>query len=243
MQQCDARYAAADFSTATLDARRAMQSLRQVERAYWQAARKGLVSPATSPGALGFETLPAHWRMIDRLKAGRFGANLLGGGDFEDVGAMLHAGWRNMFQADPNVRTAVDLAPQAALSGRLGLRMSAAAADPKNPPAALDGPPVILTSPAVNVEAGALVCIHGWVRVPAPIEAGTDGLMIVDSLGGEALADRIDRTEGWRKFALYRIAPHSGPVYVTFELSGLGEAWLDDVAIQVLAPPATARRN
>ena len=58
--------------------------------------------------------------------------------------------------------------------------------------------------------------------------------MVVDSFAGEALADRIGQTNGWRQFALYRVAPQSGPMCVTFALSGLGEAWLDDVAIQVV---------
>ena len=85
----------------------------------------------------------------------------------------------------------------------------------------------------MQVEAGQIVCIHGWVQVPVPITASTDGLLVVDSISGEALADRIGQTKGWRQFALYRVAPQSGPVCVTFALSGIGEAWLDDVAIQV----------
>ncbi len=243
LQECDAKLAAGDLSGAALDARRTMRSLRLVKRSVWEAARRGLASSATSPAALDFETLPCHWRMMDRLAAGRFGMNMLGGGDFEDVGTMMRAGWQNLFHADPNVQTAVDLAPQSARSGRLGLRMTAAASDPRNPPAVAERPPVLLTSPTVNVEAGALVCIHGWVRIPAPIKASTDGLLIVDSLGGEDLADRIGQTDGWRQFVLYRAAPRSGPMYVTFSLSGLGEAWLDDVAIQVLGRPAVAARR
>ena len=102
---------------------------------------------------------------------------------------------------------------------------------------------MLFTSPAVQVEAGQIVCIHGWVHVPAPITASTDGLLVVDSLSGEALADRIGQTKGWRQFALYRVAPQSGPMCVTFALSGIGEAWLDDVAIQVLEPrTATIQR-
>ena len=72
------------------------------------------------------------------------------------------------------------------------------------------------------------------VLAKAAAKAGADGLMVVDSLSGESLADRIGRTPDWRQFALYRAAPRSGALYVTFALSGLGEAWLDDVEIQVL---------
>ena len=108
------------------------------------------------------------------------------------------------------------------------------AVDPKNPPAVVETPPVLFTSPPVQVEAGQIVCVYGWVHVPAPITGSEDGLLIVDSLGGEALADRIGQTKGWQQFALYRVAPQSGTMWVTFALSGLGEARLDDVAIQVV---------
>ena len=171
-------------------------ALRLVERAYWDAARKGWSRSVTSPAALGFDTLPCHWRLMDRLRGARFSQNLMAGGDFEDLGTMLRAGWQYIYQAAPGVQGAVDLAPQAAHSGRLGLRLSVRPLDPKNPPAAIENPPVLFTSPAVQVAAGQIVCIHGWVQVPEPITAAADGLLVVDSISGEALADRIQRDQG-----------------------------------------------
>ena len=53
---------------------------------------------------------------------------------------------------------------------------------------------------------------------------------------GKALAERIGETTGWQPFTLYRVAPESGPMSVTFALCGLGEVWIDDVAVRVLAP-------
>ena len=162
-----------------------------MERAYWDAAVKGLASPVTSPAAVSFETLPFHWRLYDRLARCRFGPNRIAGGDFEDIDTMMRAGWRYVQHGTSSIQTAADLAPDAAHSGRLGLRLAAAAVDPKNPPAVVETPPVLFTSPPVQVEAGQIVCVYGWVRVPAPITGSADGLMIVDSLSGEALADRI----------------------------------------------------
>jgi hypothetical protein len=54
----------------------------------------------------------------------------------------------------------------------------------------------------------------------------------VDSLGGDALAQRIIPADGWREFVIYRAAPQAGPMTVTFVLSGFGEAWIDDVSIR-----------
>jgi len=234
LQTCDRQMASGDFSTAALNAQRTMRSLRLVERSYWDAAVEGLVEPITSPAALSFDTLPCHWRLMDRLAAGHFGPNRVAAGDFEDIGTMIRAGWRHIPNSDPAFQTAVDLVPTAARSGRLGLRLSVTAVDRENPPSVVENPPIQFTSPPVSVEVGQIVCIHGWVRVPTDIIGSTDGLLIVDSFTGEALADRIGPTGDWRQFALYRVAVESGPMCVTFALSGMGEAWLDDVAIQVL---------
>jgi hypothetical protein len=243
LQSCDEQLASGDALGATLNAQRATRSLRLIERACWDAAVQGLASPVTSPGAVSFDTLPCHWRLIDRLRGSSFGPNRLDGGDFEDINTMLRAGWRYMLQAAPTVQAAVDLKDYAAHSGRLGLRLAVFPNDPKNPPAAIESPPILFVSPAVQVEAGQLVCIHGWVNVPAAVTGSTDGLMVVDSLSGECLADRIGRTKGWRQFALYRVAPQAGPMCVTFALSGMGEAWLDDVDIQVLDGAATVTQR
>jgi hypothetical protein len=240
LQTCDGQLAIGDTAGAAINAQRACRSLRLVERAYWDGAVQALAAPVTSPAAMSFDTLPAHWRFADRLGsvAGRLGPNRIDGGDFEDLGTVMRAGWRHIPQAATTVQAAADLAPQAAHSGRLGLRLSVMPMKANDPPAVVESPPVLFTSPAVQVEAGQVVCIHGWVQVPTAITASTDGLLVVDSLSGEALADRIGKTDGWRQFALYRVAPQSGPMCVTFALSGIGEAWLDDVAIQVLEPAA-----
>jgi hypothetical protein len=243
LQVCDRQLSSKATLAAAQSARRAMRSLRLVERSYWDAAVKGLSSPVTSPAAVSFETLPFHWRLVDRLATCRFGPTRVAGGDFEDIETMIRAGWRYVQHSPPSVQTAVDLAPDAAHAGRLGLRLAAAAADPKNPPTVIETPPVVFTSPSITVEAGQIVCIYGWARVDSPITGSLDGLLIVDSLTGEALADRIGVAADWRQFALYRLAPQSGAMCVSFALSGLGEARLDDVVIQVVdGSTAVSRR-
>ncbi len=242
LQWCDAQMAARQYAAAKLGADRAMSSLRAVERFYWDDAvdDKKLASPATSPAALGFQTLPCHWRLIDRIRAARFGPNLLPGGDFENLNMMFQTGWRYLKSPAPGVQTAADLLAGSAHSGAFGLRLSVTADDIKHPPAMLESPPIRFISPSIMVEAGQIVCIHGWVNVPSPITGSVDGLMIFDSTGGEALADRVGHSAGWRQFALYRVAHQSAAMNVTFALSGLGEAWIDDVYVQVLdAPPVT----
>ena len=42
------------------------------------------------------------------------------------------------------------------------------------------------------------------------------------------------------EFFLYRVAPSDGPVWITFALTGLGNAWIDDVTIQTISPRTAA---
>ena len=96
LQWCDAQMAARQFDAAKLGADRALSSLRAIERFYWEDAvdEKKIASQATSPAALSFQTLPCHWRLIDRIRASRFGPDLLPGGDFENLNLMFQTGWR-----------------------------------------------------------------------------------------------------------------------------------------------------
>ena len=152
LQTCDTQLRSGDTLAASQNAQRAMRSLRLVERAYWDVAVKGLASPVTSPGAVSFDTLPYHWRLVDRLKLCRFGPNRIAGGDFEDLDTMMRAGWRYIQHGYvESCQATVDLAPDAAHTGRLGLRLAAVAVDPKMPPAVVETPPVLFTSPPVQV--------------------------------------------------------------------------------------------
>ncbi len=239
VQQADAHLAAREYQLAIRAARNTMRAVRALKRRHWEAAAKVLSSPVTSPGACSFASLPWHWRMGDRIQASQYGPNQLAGGDFEQLELLLQAGWQHMEHRVDGCRTAVELADEASRSGQTGLRMTAEPEDPDNPPAVVETPPVWVVTPPIPVEAGQLVVIHGYARVPRPIAGSVDGLLIFDSLSGESLAERIGRTRGWQAFTLFRIAPRSGSFRVTFALTGLGEASIDDVSIRTLHQLAT----
>jgi len=249
LQSCDAQLAAKDDQAASLSADRATRPLRMIERYYWdqavnnEAARRNGISPATSPATMSFETLPLHNRLLQRIRTSR-GPNILPAGDFEDPNAVLQAGWRNIPNisrgndpgGQPLLRTSADLIGDAAHRGAMGLRLSADPTSPENAPITIETPPVRFISPLVPARVGQLVCVHGWVNVPDAITGSVDGLMIYDNQGGEALADRIGVSKVWRQFVLYRIVTQPGGVNVTFALTGLGTAFIDDVGIEVLEP-------
>jgi hypothetical protein len=240
LQSCDAALAAHNDSTACLAADRAMRMLRLVERANWEAAVRSLRSPTTSPATVCFATLPWHWSLVDQTRSWRLGPNLIAGGDFESLSSVTSAGWDHFQHVEPNVLAHAEVAARAARSGQAGLRLVTLPAKADSPPGLVETPPLWITSPAVNVDAGVVVRFSGWVHIPTPLVGSVDGLLIYDSITGEALAERLGETTGWQPFSLYRIATRSGPVSLTLALSGLGEVWLDDVAVQVLSPTAAA---
>ena len=246
LRQCDARVAAGDYTTAYTLAQQAAGFLRAVERYCWEKAVEGLPTPASSPATTSFAALGWHWRLAQRTANLRLGANMLAGGDFEDFQLMVTNGWQHMQFPLPEVKSDAQLAPEAAHAGRMGLRLSAWLDQPATqrrpanqpaPPSALEGPPVWVTTPLVPVEAGQVVRIHGWVNVPEPIAASPDGLMIVDSLAGDDLALRVHKTAGWQQVTMYRVAPQSGTVSLSFVLTGLGTAFIDNFTIAVFQPP------
>lgn len=236
IQQAEYRIVAGDYQKAYEFAQSAGRALRLMERAHWEAAATKLGgSPMSSPLAVSFTTLPDHWRMIETLRGVQPAPTQLVGGNFENLQAMISGGWEHVQHPDANVKTTVELAPQAARSGKLGLRLRVAAADPTSPPGLVESPPVWVTAPQVRLAPGTWIRIHGWIRVNAPIVGSVDGVLISDSLGGRALAERIGSTKGWREFTLYRAVNDSGTVTLTVAMSGLGEAFLDDVTIEPLA--------
>jgi hypothetical protein len=236
MQQCDQFLAAAQYRDAYLQARRTMRTLRLLEQAHWDATVSKTSRGPTTPFEVGFGTLPEHWELITAVRTAASSPNLLAGGDFEGWTRLQRAGWSHVQHHQIGVVSSANLTPEAQHGGGLGLRLRAQAQDPQAPPALVENPPVWIASPAVEVRSGQLIRIHGWVNVPEPISGSLDGLMILDSLTGAALAKRYGATSGWQEVEMIRLAPESGSISVTIALTGLGEALIDDFEITTLTP-------
>ncbi len=242
LQKCDRAIASRLYAEACASAQEAMRSLRLVEREHWQAASKSVPGLASSPMLATFASLRGHWELLRGVSQYAPTGGLLPGGDFENPEMWLGAGWDYFQHLPAGIAGEANLAPEAAHSGAFGLRLTVAAVDPKQVPQLVESAPIWIASAPVNVEARSLVAIRGWARAPDPIQGSADGLLVVDSLAGPALAQRIQAGDQWQEFVLYRIAPQTGPVRVTFALTGIGTAHIDDVTIQVVATstvPAT----
>ena len=101
-------------------------------------------------------------------------------------------------------------------------------------PAALERTYLAVNSPPVRLQPDTWVRISGWVRIPQPIAASSDGVLLFDSACGEGMGLRITDALGWKKFHLYRKVPATGTIWLTAALTGIGTVYFDDLRIEPL---------
>ncbi len=226
--------AAGDPKLSYVAARQAAAELSRLERSAWDEAMRRSSGPVANPLATNVWTTAEALEFESRLRAARSGPNLLPGGDMEDLDQMRVQGWRHVRHALEGVTTAAELTAIAPQAGRSCLRLEVKPTDPEAALRLIPTPPMWFQSAQAAVQAGQVVRIHGWVRIDQRITSSVDGLFIFDSLGGPSLAQRIGATTGWRQFTLFRAAPRSGAVTLTFALTGFGVADIDSVTIEPL---------
>ena len=90
------------------------------------------------------------------------------------------------------------------------------------------------------LRAGHLQKLTGWYRIPEPIRASADGLLIYDSAGGEALGIRMHHSATWKKIEVFRKVPTSGQISISLALTGLGTVYFDDLKIEAINPASTS---
>ena len=73
------------------------------------------------------------------------------------------------------------------------------------------------------------------VRMPRSQVPGSTGLIVRDNLGGDNL--QFQTSGGlpqWSEVVLYRRAAVNGEFFVTLGLAGIGDAYFDDLRVEVL---------
>jgi hypothetical protein len=240
------------FSEAYREAQRALRPLRILMRAQWYNAVKELDSPVSSPYAVSFYTLPRHWEFAYQIRNSRESGNVLPGGDFEVASDTKSEAWeiketsldgmellasrvtdlQQPMEIKHGMPTSIDTPRQ----GRKCAMLQISPAKGKPAPEALERTVLSLKSPEVKLQAGAIVKISGWYRIPAPITASPDGALVYDSGGGEPFAIRTTEPTPWKQFSLFRRVPTSGTLSVTLALSGIGAVYFDDIQIHPLTP-------
>lgn len=186
--------------------------------------------------------IPLHWKLAEALASGDWNPNGLPGGDFENLQHMLSHGWQNRRSDNDSVATKVELIESAAVDGKYGLKLSVVPSTDR-PVDLIEASPLTIKTPSVKVKSGQFVRIHGWANVPNAFIGSQDGLLITDTLGGPAMAERVPITNGWQEFTLYRGVEKAGQLSVSFELTGVGTASIDEVTIRTVQLPAEGIRQ
>jgi hypothetical protein len=230
---------ASDFSGSLLLLQHAEESLAQARRLAWSDAAGAFASRVSSPCCLCFATLPLHEHVLQRVRTSSWGPNALAAGGFEEIQSMQAAGWKQERDLVEGAQTVVELSPANPREGRFALHLGASGETGLgqgrlgSDPAVAESPLVRVSSAPTPIISGALVRISGWVRINGDDRAEAI-LRIADSFSGAGLVDYWRSTPDWRPFVLYRAAPSSSPLTLTFELLAPGDAWLDDVRVEVL---------
>ena len=242
-------YVGRDPGEAIARLRKAAAIAGQFERRIWENGVHADGSMVASPLVSSDAALAEHWRFVEARATAVQGAELLQGGGMNRIDDLAGNGWRHFVQPLPEITTSVEISKASPAAGAGCLRIIAGAKDRSAAPVVVETPPAWVTTPPLSAPPGRLLEISAQVRVEKPILGSVDGLMVFDSLGGPALAERVGPTKSWRRLVLYRIVPADGgdePFTVTFALTGLGAAEIDEVSIRplergaaglVVAPP------
>ncbi|NOY29653.1 MAG: hypothetical protein GXP28_05610 [Planctomycetes bacterium] len=225
LQACDHHLASGSQDLAYSHADAADQILNQVDPMQ-NATGIGTSSNSGSVASAGQRHLQ------QRLARAPAGANLLSGGGFENLPALIQAGWRHQQLPLEGITSSVRLSSTAPHSGSYCLELEAKPTNEAAPMPVVPASPVWISTAPVQVQAGDLVEITGVARVPEPLLGTIDGLQLIDSLGGPDMATRIPQTRSWQPFRVIRAVPSDGPITVSIALSGLGRAQIDDLAIR-----------
>jgi hypothetical protein len=240
LRQAETLLAGSNQLTATNYLVAADQQLAVVRRELVAQARGGFRSQVSAPLLMHPSLLPLHWQFTQQASRIGWEANGLGAGEFENLEQLLANGWENIRADNSEIETLVELSPRAVVAGKTGLRLAADSS------AAMSGnlsqPPLRILSGKVNVPAGKLIRIHGWVNLAKPLSGTTEGLLVYDSLGGRDLGLRVRQTDGWQEVVLYRATSEPAELRLTLQLQGLGEVLLDEFTVQTLDLPGISPR-
>lgn len=158
------------------------------------------------------------------------GPNQLYGGSFEDLGELRQFGWRQKTEVSG---ATVELAVGPNKHGARRLVMHS-----------VTGSSARIDSPPVELAAGDLIEISGWLKVTSEPEGASPrsgALEVRDTLGGPALGLVVTSTQNWAPFYLYRRANQATAVAISFAVRDACSAEIDGVMLRKLSVPTPVR--
>lgn len=196
-----------------------------------------LLLPLASPPLVSYYTLPQHYIWLDWM-ARSFGANLVKGGSFDDHTALESSGWINQSYQIDGIKSNVSTVASEDEPGQRFLKLVVEPVDKRQLDSFapfLDFPAAAIRTPPIRVTAGQFLRISVLIQKANPSTAGQGGVLITDSIGGEALQFRSGGSfTKFSKVILFRRVPADGVMTVTLGLAGFGEAYFDDLKVETV---------
>ena len=200
-----------------------------------------LLKPVCCPPAIAFNTLPELYFWTDWIRGTPgyvFGANRIPTGSFDEPRAMAQAGWVNMDYQMDGITAEMATVPREGEPGNRMIRMNVQPTKKedldKNVPF-LDFPVAAIRSPAIEVQAKNLIRISVLVKRSIASTPGMGGIIVRDSIGGEQFQFRTsDPIPSFSRIVMYRKAPTDCKLTVTLGLAGYGEAFFDDLRVELV---------
>lgn len=214
--------------------------IRQLMRNHWDYTVKGLSSPVSSAYTLSYYSLPKYYEWLKVINQSQMTGNLLRDGDCETPAGAPPAGWTIKKDTQDDVKLTEMRVAESPHEGNQCWKLSIMPKDANYAPDALERTYLVVSSPTVSLPAGTNVKLSGWYRIPEPIRASADGLLIYDSSGGEGLGIRLYRSPAWKKIEVFRKVPASGQISLSIALTGLGNVYFDDLKIEAINATSTA---
>ncbi len=191
----------------------------------------------SSPPLASFSMLPQQYIWLDWMKSGRFGRNLVPSGSFDEPNSLEAAGWEKVDYQYDGVKSVVEFSPEdGKKSVKKIIKMSVVPVvkygiDDLVP--FLDYPAVAIRSPAVAVEEGQFLRVSVLVKRTRPTVEGVGGVVVRDSIGGEAFQFVSNEPMGkMTKVILYRRVPQNGDFTVMLGLAGYDSVFFDDFRVE-----------
>ncbi|WP_406699824.1 hypothetical protein V5E97_13340 [Singulisphaera sp. Ch08] len=151
-----------------------------------------LLMPLASPPLVSYNSLPQHYIWLDWM-ARSFGASLLRGGSFDNHSELESAGWINQSYQLDGINSHVSTVPSDDDPDQRFLKMTVEPAENRSIDSFapfFDFPAAAIRTPPIRVTAGQFLRISVLVQKANPSTPGQGGIIITDSIGGEALQFR-----------------------------------------------------
>ncbi|MFN8740269.1 MAG: hypothetical protein ACK5YR_10145 [Pirellula sp.] len=212
---------------------------QRIVRLSWEEASQQFTSLQSSPLLASSLSLPLHWELNRNLYGRPWQSQVIPGSSFTSWETLRDLGWTMDQRLQDRIATTAALAPGSTTNGA-SLILTSRPATEQPIPSGYGGTAMRVSTGRVSVPSGTLVHIQGQVKVRSNPAESQSGLLISDTLGGEAMGQLISSfdspNEEWQQFGLFRIATNEDGFRVHFETRGEVTASITGLKAEFILP-------